>query len=70
MSFTVIADEQKHLERETHKEFDIIVDIIEAKAKDQSGTVPITPLTITNMQKDTPAIKKIRLLPLHRDNAR
>ena len=69
MSFTVIGDEEKHLEGETHKEFDIIVHILEGKPKDQSGTIPITRLTITNMHKDPTAIKKIRLLPSHRDNA-
>ena len=69
MSFIVAGDEEKHLEGETHKEFDIIVNILEGKAKDECGTIPITPLAVTDMHKDAPAIKKIRLLPSDEDKA-
>jgi len=67
--FTVIGDEETHLEGETDKEFDIIVNILEEKAKDECGTIPITPFAITNMHKDASAIKKIRVLPSDEDKA-
>lgn len=65
----VASDGEKHLEGETHKEFDIIVNILERKYKDECGTSPTTPLNLTNMYIDAPAFKRIRLLPSDEDKA-
>lgn len=66
---TVASDEEKLLEGETLTEFDIIVNILERNSKDECGTSPTTPMTVTNMYKDAPAIKRIRLLPSDEEKA-
>jgi len=66
---TVASDEEKLLEGETLTEFDIIVNILERNSKDECGTSTTTPMTVTNMYKDAPAIKRIRLLPSDEEKA-
>lgn len=66
----VASDEEKHFDGETHTEFDMIVNMLERNSKDECGTSPTTPTTVTNMYKDAPAIKRIRLLAADEEKAR